>query len=319
MGGIALAGLLCAATTACAVFGGDAAPAGAGPGAPPDQAGAPADPAAGLAAEPRAEGLPKSHRADADLIETQGRLGREVLRARAFELSLGESSRLAVPEGPSTLGDTVAVRIEIFNRLGRPFELFETAQGLTLELDFEIDRWLPQGDHDRVYARRVVRLTESVALEPGAAYDEYVEIPLLEHGDPASLWKVSLSARLRFDGARFGERQIPAHQAILQPGSFLAFPEGWEAYRTDPLDGLRRAAALPNASVDRHLLVCAALLPPAQRSAGIEDLIAALETAPNERRARTIGAALAWLTGAEPSVSASAWRTWLEQGSAAPR
>ncbi|TAH38605.1 MAG: hypothetical protein EYC70_04320 [Planctomycetota bacterium] len=245
-------------------------------------------------------------------LAEQTRLGLQVLHARAVEEQLSAGARVLIPDGPATFGATMLVRLEIRSMLGEELALHAPPQGLAVELTWSVDRWLPHGASDRQSFQRVGRLSTAVFLPPGETYSETTELPLQMDGEAGALWEIRLAARLRCDGARLGSRVLPVQQVRFQEARFLAFPDGWQALAADPLAHLHKAAALPNPEVDRHLLVCAAMLPAQQRDAGVAALLQALQAPATPARSTTITTALGWLTGQPFGDAPAAWTAWWE-------
>ncbi len=271
--------------------------------------------ASGPAAAGKAEGdLPASHPLAPAVLETQTRLGLRVLRARLLEENLGRSSRLAVPAGPRTFGDTVPVTIRIANPLAFELELEGPEDGLRIELESRRERWFPLGQKEVFSRNFLARVPSGAVLAPGGILEQSFSLALEPPpGDPSSLWVVYLQARLHLDGVRSGGDPLPAHEIRLTPIRMLVFPKGWESLAAEPLASLHRVLATPSPQVERHLLVCAALLPPEKRREGLALLMDALVDNPAPRRSRSITTALAWLTGREPSQSPAAWYAWWEK------
>jgi hypothetical protein len=55
-------------------------------------------------------------------------------------------------------------------------------------------------------------------------------------------------------------------------------------------------------------------LPQSQDRQAIRLLADAISTAPNRRRAITIAASLAWMTGYDFGLDQEAWKEWIEEG-----
>jgi len=257
---------------------------------------------------------PASHRLAPGQLESQTKLGLRVLRARLLEENLGRASRLAVPAGPHTFGETVKVTITLVNPLTSELELAGPHDGLRIELESRRERWLPQGEKEVLSRNLLARIPAGVVLAPGESQEQSFSLALeAAPAEASSLWVVDLQAHLHLDGVRTAGETLPAHDLRLGPVRMLVFPKGWRPLAEDPLGALRRVLATPSTQVERHLLVCAALLSPEERQAGLAALMDALLQNPGPRRSRSITTALAWLTGREPSQSPAAWYAWWEE------
>lgn len=274
------------------------------PGPGPAQLGTLAGPPGSVALAPA--------RPTAQQLEAQTRLGLQLLHAKAVEEQLSGGARLVVPDPPQTIGDTVPVRVELRNLMGLEVELYSPPEGMAIELTWSVDRWLPYGARDQHRLQRVARLTGVVQLAVGDNWYEDTELPLQLEGDAGALWEIRLQAQLHCDGARLGDRTLPVKDVSFREARFLAFPDGWQPLAADPLGQLRKVAALPNPSVDRHVLVCAALLPPQDRNDGMAALVQALQAPASPARSSTLTTALSWLTGEALGDAPAAWQAWWE-------
>lgn len=252
-------------------------------------------------------------RATPEQIEAQTKLGLQVLHAQAVERQLEHGARLVVDEQPATIGGVAGVRVELRNAMGEEVALLRSPRGLAIVFTWSVDRWLPYGARDQQTFQRVARLASEVTLPPGELWYEGTELPLQMEGEPGALWDIRLQARLRCDGARLGERLLPVKDVQFQEARLLAFPDGWQALTADPLGGLRKALAYAGPEVDRHLLVCAALLPPAHRREALAALIEALPAPASRGRAAALTTALTWLSGERFGDAPAAWTAWWER------
>lgn len=262
----------------------------------------------GQAAEP-----PDGPYATQQELREDARMSLLVLRARAVEDSLAGYSAVRVPERYHTIGDSIPVRFEILNGLGAPLELPAPPEGLRVELQWEVERWLAYSARERQSNFRVARLEGGVTLAAGEIFREETLLPLKMEADMSALWSVEIRARLRTNGAELDGQALPVKEVVFKPARFLALPSGWHLLRRDPLAQLRRAVALPSRDVDRHVVVCAALLPERDREAGLEVLMQALNDPVDEERALAVATALTWLTREDLGLTVEAWNLWWER------
>jgi hypothetical protein len=249
---------------------------------------------------------------DEDLIEQSAELALAKLRARMVADELSREAKVLVPPGVRTFGELLPVIFETRNPFGDTVELIPPMTGLLLELDWTVERWLPIGSSDKVKRHRYFRLNQWFMLEADQTFQEYTDIPLQLNGDAGSVWVVEVDARIRCAGAVFGDKQLPVHEIEFAAARFLVLPPGWEKYEKDPLASLERVLSMPSGEVDRHVLVCVALLRGQDRHLGVDALIQGLEDAPNDRRKLTITQALQWLTGVQIGSLPEDWLKWAE-------
>ncbi len=249
---------------------------------------------------------------DEDLIQQSAELALAKLRARLVADELSREAKVLVPPGVRTFGELLPVVFQTRNPFGDTVELIPPMTGLLLELDWTVQRWLPIGSSDKVKRHRYFRLNQWFLLEADQAFQEYTDLPLELNGDAGSVWVVEVDARIRCAGAVFGEKQLPVHEIEFAAARFLVLPPGWEKYEEDPLGSLERVLAMPSGEVDRHVLVCVALLRGEDRFLGVDALIRGLENAPNDRRKLTITQALQWLTGVQLGSLPEDWLKWAE-------
>ncbi len=251
---------------------------------------------------------------DAELVDRTLELGVAVLEARLLEQELSATARVEAPEGPYRFGAVVPIRFTIQNPFGEPLVLLPPEDGVALQLQVVTERWLPLGGHERIERIVHYRLADLVLLGPGEDYSIATRLPLELEGDPGALWEVRLDARLRFSGARQGEgedaRDLPARLVDFRGAGFLVLPPGWERFQDDPLAALERVVGLPDAAVDRHVLVTTALLQGDDRYRGLEVLLRGLDDAPSAARRLTIVSALEWLTRIDLGGDPEAWQRW---------
>lgn len=247
---------------------------------------------------------------DAELVALSNEMALAVLRARFLSEEMGAASEVVIPEGPFTFGELVPIRFRLRNPLGETVELLPPEQGLALVLDWEVERWLPIGGHDRLRRTRWFRLADWVRLDSDETYELRTELPLELDGDPGALWRVQVEARIHCGGALLGESQLPVHRIVYRARSLYAFPPGWQELAAKPLDALRRVLASADRQADRHVLITTALLRGEDRYRGLEDLLDCLERPPSQERALTAVAALQWLTRLPLGDLPEPWIRW---------
>ena len=247
-----------------------------------------------------------------DLIKQSSMLNLAKLQARRVADELSREAKVIVPDGIRTFGELMPVVFQTRNPFGDVVELIPPSTGLLLELDWTVKRWLPIGASDSVKRHRYFRLSQWFLLESDQTFREYTDIPLELNGNAGSVWVVEVDARIRCAGAVFGEKQLPVHSIEFAAAKFLVLPPGWEQFEDAPLEALQRVLAVPNAEVDRHVLVCVALLRGDDRQRGVELLLDGLRNAPNDRRKLTVTQALQWLTGLELGSLPEDWIKWAE-------
>jgi hypothetical protein len=249
---------------------------------------------------------------DQDLIQKSSELNLARLQARRVADELSREAKVLVPDGIRTFGELLPVAFQTRNPFGDTVELIPPSTGLLLELDWTVKRWMPIGSSDSVKRHRYFRLSQWFLLEADQTFSEFTDIPLELNGDAGSVWVVEVDARIRCAGAIFGEKRLPVHSIEFSAAKFLVLPPGWEKFEDDPLASLERVLAVPNAEVDRHVLVCVALLRGEARQRGVEVLLEGLHNAPNDRRKLTITQALQWLTGLQLGSLPEDWIKWAE-------
>jgi hypothetical protein len=251
--------------------------------------------------------------AAAEAGEGEGQPALAVLHARGAAQLLGRAGGLAGPADPVTFGEELSLVLELRNPFPEEVELLMPADGYRLELDWTVERRFPAGGAERTRQNRVAGLRRVVRIPPGGVFRE--ELPfLLEEGDPLSaVWDLELGLALRCAGLRVGARELPMAEFSVQPARFRAYPPGWRELAAEPLVRLIQAAALASPLADRHLLVCAELLPAEDREAAVRALAEALPQAPTPERAATIGVALDRLTGLGYGAAPQRWIEWWAQ------
>jgi hypothetical protein len=239
-------------------------------------------------------------------------LGLQVLRGKLLAEQLEKATSVVVPLRPAVFGETVQVSFQIQNMLGEELHILEPSIGLIMQIRWEVEQWLPTGAVEKLTQTRNAVLDRSIALEAGEVFRESSPLDLDIPGNQASLWKVTVGATMRTEGLRIGDAVYPVSRLQFLPSQFFVFPGGWESLATDTLGQFQRIVKLNHAELDRHILVCCALLPEAQRFAAATSAIRALAKTTNYRRAATLTTALAWLTKKDFGSQASAWIAWGE-------
>jgi len=247
---------------------------------------------------------------DDAVLEQAAELGIAQLRARYLTDVLENDALVMVPEGIRTFGEVLPVRFRLRNPLGDSVELIPSPSGYILELDWTVERWLAIGSHDRVQRHRFFRIGQEISLRPDQEFMEYTELPLKVPGNQGSVWLVEVDARLRFNGAAFEDCLLPLHEINFQAARFLVLPPGWESLQDTPMVNLKRVLLMSSEEVDRHVLVCVALLKGRDRQDAVQLLLDSLRLAPTPGRVLTITQALQWLTGEHIGSLPGDWRRW---------
>jgi len=255
------------------------------------------------------ESLPEVGYDDA-ILEQAAELGLAQLRARYLTDVLEGDALVMVPEGIRTFGEILPVRFRLRNPLGDQVDLIPSPSGFVLELDWTVERWLPIGSHDRVQRHRFFRIAQQISLAADQEFLEYTELPLVVAGDQGSVWMVQVDAKLRFNGASFEGRLLPVHEVDFQAARFLVLPPGWESLNDAPYANLKRVLMMSSEDVDRHVLVCVALLRGQERQDAVQLLLDGLREAPTPGRVLTITQSLQWLTGEHVGSMPGDWFRW---------
>lgn len=249
---------------------------------------------------------------DEDFIRRGTEMALARLKARALTEELSRTAKVSIPPGPHNMGAILPVRFEVQNPYGDSVELLPSAEGLVLELDWTVERWLPVAGHDRVVRHRYFKIAQWFLLDGGQTFVEFADLPLQLEGDPGAVWVVSVDARLRCAGARLGDEVLPVHQIDFRASRAVALPRGWEQFQEDPYRELERLVTSDKEEVDRNLLVCAALLNRDQAYRAVDMLLDRLEEAPHDRRRLTMTQVLQWLTDLEIGSLPEDWLRWRE-------
>jgi|FLOH01.1.fsa_nt_gi hypothetical protein len=249
---------------------------------------------------------------DEDFTQLTSQLNLAMLQARLVADELSNEAKVVVPAGIRTFGEVLPISFETRNPFGEPVELLPPSTGLLLELDWTVTRWLPLGASDRVQRHRYYLLNQWFLLESDQTFREFTDLPLQLEGDWGSVWTVEVDARIRCAGAIFAGKQLPVHSIEFAAARFLVLPPGWQQFEKNPLASLQRVLKVRTRQVDRHVLVCVALLRGDDRYRGVEVLLDGLRNAPNDGRRLTITQALQWLTGVQLGSLPADWLRWAE-------
>jgi len=249
---------------------------------------------------------------DEEFIRRGSEMALARLKARALTEELGRTATVTVAPGPHTIGTILPVRFQVQNPYGVAVELLPSSEGLVLELNWTVERWLPIAGHDRVTRHRYFRLSRWFLLDGGETFEEYADLPLVMDGDPGALWVVRVDARLRCAGALLDEEPLPVHEIEFRASQLVALPTGWEQFQQEPYRQLEELVTAPEEEVDRNLLVCAALLNRSQAYRAIDMLLDRLEEAPHDRRRLSMTQVLQWLTGLDYGSLPEDWLQWRE-------
>ncbi|MAW59735.1 MAG: hypothetical protein CMJ94_02745 [Planctomycetes bacterium] len=247
-----------------------------------------------------------------DPFDASTEVGMRILRARLLREQLEGSWRIEQPERPQEFGSALDARLLLPNPFGRPFEMIEPLQGYIVEFDWRIERWLPFAAAEVLRHRQVAALDRLLEFQIGEQIESRLPLPLGAPGEASAVWRVRLAATIRVDGIRIDGEELPVSKVRLSPASFLVVPGNWEPLAEDPFGSLERLIAIPNAEVDRHVLVAAAMVPRARRDEAIQFLIDRFDQAPNLRRLDTMMAALRFLTGRDFQENPILWKEWWE-------
>lgn len=248
-----------------------------------------------------------------DPFDATSEVGMRILRARLVREQLESAWRIQQPDGPQEFGDQFEARLILPNAFGRPFEMIEPQQGYLVEFDWRIERWMPYAAAEVLRHRQVAALDRLLEFEIGEQIETGVPLPLGLGAESAAIWRVRLAAVIRVDGIRIDEEELPVAKVRLEPTEFLVVPGNWEPLAEDPFGSLERLIKIPNAEVDRHVLIAAALVPESRRREAIELLINGLDQAPNLRRLDTLMTGLRYLTGRDFRENPILWKDWWEE------
>lgn len=245
-----------------------------------------------------------------DPFDATTEVGMRVLRARLVREQLESAWRIEQPELPQEFGSNLDAKLLLPNPFGRPFSMREPAQGYIVELDWRIERWMPYAAAEVLRHRQVAALDRLLEFQIGEHIETELPLPLGSPGETSAVWRVRLAATIRVDGIVIDGEELPVAKVRLAPASFLVVPGNWEQLAEDPFGSLDRLIRIPNAEVDRHVLIAAAMVPRARQTEAIDLLIEGFEAAPNLRRLDTMMAALRFLTGRDFQENPILWKEW---------
>lgn len=247
-----------------------------------------------------------------DRFDATTEVGMRVLRSRLIREQLESSWRIEQPRVPQEFGSVMDARLVLPNPFGRPFEMIEPVQGYIVEFDWRIERWMPYAAAEVLRHRQIAGLDRMLEFDIGEQIESSLPLPLGQAGDSSAIWRVRLAATIRIDGVVIDGEELPVGKVRLAPAVFLVVPGNWEPLAADPFGSLHRLMKLPNAEVDRHVLIAAALVPPERKQEAIDLLVTKLVDAPNMRRLDTMMAALRYLTGRHFQENPVLWKEWWE-------
>lgn len=245
-----------------------------------------------------------------DPFDATTEVGMRVLRARLVREQLESAWRIEQPELPQEFGSELEAKLLLPNPFGRPFTMREPVQGYIIEFDWRIERWMPFAAAEVLRHRQIAALDRLLEFQIGEQIESRLPLELGTTGETSAVWRVRLAATIRVDGIVIDGEELPVAKVRLAPASFLVVPGNWEQLAEDPFGSLDRLIQLPNAEVDRHVLIAAAMVPRARRDKAIDLLIDGFEVAPNLRRLDTMMAALRFLTGRDFQENPILWKEW---------
>lgn len=246
-------------------------------------------------------------------LDDNTEVGIQILRGKVLQQQLTENWRLEVPKGPHTFGDVLEAEVVLSNPFGRGFTVIEPAMGYMIEFSWRVERWMPFASSEVLHRKHVASFDRLLDFAEGQVIRYPVELPLGSKGEAASVWRLSLTALLRCDGLQMDGEEFPVPSIPIRGNRLLVLPGNWQSLADQPFTNLQRLIAISDPQVDRHLLVCAALLPRSKRADAIELLVSNLERAPSVRRTDTMMAALRYLTGRDFGEHVLLWKDWWEE------
>lgn len=247
-----------------------------------------------------------------DGFDATTEVGMRVLRSRLIREQLESTWRVEQPRAPQEFGNVMDARLILPNPFGRPFEMIEPLQGFIVEFDWRIERWMPYAAAEVLRHRQIAAFDRLLSFDIGDQIESSLPLPLGQAGDSSAVWRVRLAATIRIDGVVIDGEELPVGKVRLAPAHFLVVPGNWEPLAADPFGSLARLIKLPNAEVDRHVLISAALLPEDREQEAIDLLVLNLVHAPNMRRLDTMMAALRYLTNRDFQENPVLWKEWWE-------
>jgi hypothetical protein len=220
---------------------------------------------------------------------------------------------IQIPAGPHVFGKDVNVELVLPNPFGREFFLLEPVDGYIIEFSWRVERWMPFGSSEVVHRKHVANFDRLLEFTAGQTIRYPIIVPLGGLGERAAVWRIQLSAKLRCDGLEIDDETFPVGSIDLKGNQIIALPGNWESLNDNPLQNLERLISITDPKVDRHLLVCSALLSSGERSTAVNILVGNLDKAPSVRRMDTMMASLRFLTGRDFGENALLWKKWWKE------
>jgi len=239
--------------------------------------------------------------------------GMKVLRARLMTEQLESCWSIDEPVAPLTIGEEMDLVLRMKNPFAQMMTMIEPSQGFIVQIDWRIERWMPYAGAEVLRHRQIATLDRLLMFAAGEEILYPVTLPLGTAADPSAVWRVTLRATLRADGLQLDDDELPVGKIRFQKADFLVLPGNWKSIAEEPLATIQRLVTIADARVDRHMLVAAALIGPADREAALETLVTRMPEAPNLRRIDTMMAALRYLTGRDFGEHPDRWKRWWEK------
>ncbi len=246
-------------------------------------------------------------------LDDSTHVGIKVLRGKVLQEQLTEQWRLVVPKGPHTFGDVLAAELVFNNPFGQGFVVIEPPQGFVIEFSWRVERWMPFASSEVLHRKHIASFDRMLDFAEGQVIRYPVELPLGQVNEASAVWRLSLTAKLRCDGLELDGESFPVASIPIRGAKMLALPGNWQSMADTPFANLERLITITDPQVDRHLLVCAALLPRNRRADAIELMVNNLISAPSVRRMDTMMAVLRFITGRDFGENALIWKDWWEE------
>lgn len=246
-------------------------------------------------------------------LDDNTEVGIQVLRGKVLQEQLSRQWRLDMPRGPHTFGDILEAEVVLNNPFGRGFTVIEPPSGYMIEFSWRVERWMPFASSEVLHRKHVASFDRMLEFAEGEVIRYPVELPVGQKGEQAAVWRLSLTALLRCDGLQMDGEEFPVPTIPIRGQRALVLPGNWQSLAEKPFANLERLISIADPQVDRHLMVCAALLPKSRHGDAIELLVNNLEKAPSVRRTDTMMAALRFLTGRDFGEHVLLWKDWWEE------
>jgi hypothetical protein len=246
-------------------------------------------------------------------LDENTQVGIQVLRGKVLQQQLTEQWRLQVPKGPHTFGDVIKAEVVLNNPFGQPFTVIEPPSGYMIEFSWRVERWMPFASSEVLHRKHVASFDRLLDFAEGQVIRYPVDLPVGQKGEASAVWRLSLTALMRCDGLQMDGEEFPVPSIPLRSSRLLVLPGNWQTLANKPFTNLERLITIADPQVDRHLMVCAALLPRSRHKEAIELLVSNLEKAPSVRRTDTMMAALRFLTGRDFGEHVLLWKDWWEE------